>query len=44
VVPANPRRAADGSMQLSTAGWAPGIYWVRAEIAGQLVVRKLVKE
>jgi polyhydroxybutyrate depolymerase len=44
VVPATPRRAADGSMQLSTAGWAPGIYWVRAEIAGQLVVHKLVKE
>jgi polyhydroxybutyrate depolymerase len=44
VVPATPRRTSDGSLQLSTSGWAPGIYWVQAEVAGQPVVRKLVKE
>ncbi|MBT9391824.1 T9SS type A sorting domain-containing protein [Hymenobacter sp. NST-14] len=42
-VPAALRRAADGSLLLSTQGWAPGTYWLRAEVNGQPLYRQLVK-
>ena len=43
-VPATMRPAAGGGVQLSTASWVTGIYWVHAKVAGQRVVRKLLKE
>ncbi len=43
VVPVSPRRLPDGSLQLSTAGWAAGSYWLRAEVKGQVLQQQLVK-
>ncbi|WP_426490358.1 extracellular catalytic domain type 1 short-chain-length polyhydroxyalkanoate depolymerase [Hymenobacter sp. 102] len=37
------RRAADGSLQLAAESWPAGIYWVRVEVAGQHLYRRLLK-
>ncbi len=37
------RRGPDGSLLLSTAGWAAGSYWLRAEVKGRTLHRQLVK-
>ncbi|WP_175470984.1 extracellular catalytic domain type 1 short-chain-length polyhydroxyalkanoate depolymerase [Hymenobacter psychrophilus] len=42
-VPATFRRGPDGSLLLSTTGWAAGSYWLRAEVKGQTLYRQLVK-
>ena len=42
-VPATFRRAADGTLRLATQTWAPGTYWLRAEVNGQPLYRQLVK-
>ncbi|MFD2787482.1 extracellular catalytic domain type 1 short-chain-length polyhydroxyalkanoate depolymerase [Hymenobacter rubripertinctus] len=43
MVPATLRRAPDGSLRLATQGWAPGTYWLRAEVKGQPLYRQLLK-
>ncbi|NVO83422.1 extracellular catalytic domain type 1 short-chain-length polyhydroxyalkanoate depolymerase [Hymenobacter terrestris] len=42
-VPATFRRGPDGSLLLSTAGWAAGSYWLQAEVKGRLLYRQLLK-
>ena len=42
-VPASFRRGPDGSLLLSTAGWAAGSYWLRAEVKGRILYRQLLK-
>ncbi|MBT2559342.1 hypothetical protein J7E24_16250 [Hymenobacter sp. ISL-91] len=37
------RRGPDGSLLLSTAGWAAGSYWLRAEVKGRTLYRQLLK-
>jgi len=43
VVAARSQRANDGSLRLNTENWAPGVYWVRAVVGGQLLYRKVLK-
>ncbi|WP_190242570.1 extracellular catalytic domain type 1 short-chain-length polyhydroxyalkanoate depolymerase [Hymenobacter lapidiphilus] len=42
-VPATFRRGTDGGLLLSTAGWAAGSYWLRAEVKGRTLYRQLLK-
>lgn len=42
-VPATFRRGPDGSLLVSTAGWAAGSYWLQAEVKGRTLYRQLLK-
>ena len=38
------RPLGNGAVELHTASWAPGVYWLQAEVAGQSVYRRILKQ
>ncbi|UYZ61589.1 extracellular catalytic domain type 1 short-chain-length polyhydroxyalkanoate depolymerase [Hymenobacter weizhouensis] len=38
------RQLGSGAVEVQTTGWAPGVYWLRAEVAGQPQYRRILKQ